>query len=109
MMVGGHRGASISLGYLQRHSRPEWLVFQMKTSSSYSYTSRSALPLFPLFLLDYRQKTTPEQAKMILNSQPQVSYALMDLMVKINAVNMEVFQVSHPPPFFHQADLSRFP
>ena len=30
---------------------------------------------------------------MILNSQPQVSYALMDLMVKINAVNMEVFQV----------------
>lgn len=31
---------------------------------------------------------------MILNSQPQVSYALMDLMVKINAVNMEIFQVS---------------
>ena len=30
---------------------------------------------------------------MILNSQPQVSYALMDLMVKINAVDMEVFQV----------------
>ena len=35
---------------------------------------------------------------MILNSQPQVSYALMDLMVKINAVNMEVFQVSYSPP-----------
>ena len=37
---------------------------------------------------------------MILNSQPQVSYALMDLMVKINAVNMEVFQVSYSPPLF---------
>ena len=35
---------------------------------------------------------------MILNSQPQVSYALMDLMVKINAVNMEVFQVRWPSP-----------
>lgn len=34
---------------------------------------------------------------MILNSQPQVSYALMDLMVKINAVNMEVFQVLWSP------------
>ncbi|KAF9651407.1 hypothetical protein BDM02DRAFT_3184656 [Thelephora ganbajun] len=43
-------------------------------------------------LLLHLKKTTPEQAKMILNSQPQVSYALMDLMVKINAVNMEVFQ-----------------
>ena len=36
---------------------------------------------------------------MILNSQPQVSYALMDLMVKINAVNMEIFQVLPSSPF----------
>ncbi|KAF9778146.1 hypothetical protein BJ322DRAFT_1114392 [Thelephora terrestris] len=43
-------------------------------------------------LLLHLKKTPPEQAKIILNSQPQVSYALMDLMVKINAVNMEVFQ-----------------
>ena len=27
----------------------------------------------------------------------------MDLMVKINAVNMEVFQVSYPPPFSYPA------
>jgi hypothetical protein len=45
---------------------------------------------------------------MILNSQPQVSYALMDLMVKINAVNMEVFQVLHSSPFPHQHGLTTF-
>lgn len=44
---------------------------------------------------------------MILNSQPQVSYALMDLMVKINAVNMEVFQVSHSYPFNSWYGLTR--
>jgi len=54
---------------------------------------------YPTLILNLRQKTTPEQAKLILNSQPQVSYALMDLMVKINAVNMEVFQVLYPSPF----------
>ena len=54
-----------------------------------------------------RQKTTPEQAKLILNSQPQVSYALMDLMVKINAVNMEVFQVLWPSPFISYLGLTR--
>jgi len=43
-------------------------------------------------LLLQLKKTTPEQARAILNSQPQVSYALMDLMVKLNAVNMDVFQ-----------------
>jgi len=53
---------------------------------------------------------------MILNSQPQVSYALMDLMVKINAVDMEVFQVLCSSPFslstnsdgFRQRTLSSF-
>ncbi|KAJ3992728.1 hypothetical protein F5050DRAFT_1786830 [Lentinula boryana] len=38
------------------------------------------------------KKTTPAAAKQILNSQPQIAYALMTLMVSINAVNFEVFQ-----------------
>ena len=43
---------------------------------------------------------------MILNSQPQVSYALMDLMVKINAVNMEIFQVLCSSPFLGQSEFT---
>lgn len=39
------------------------------------------------------KKTTPAAAKQILNSQPQIAYALMTLMVSMNAVNFEVFQV----------------
>ena len=39
------------------------------------------------------QKTTPEQARVILNAQPQIAYALMALMVNLNAINMEVTQV----------------
>ncbi|KAJ3839294.1 hypothetical protein EV361DRAFT_925665 [Lentinula raphanica] len=38
------------------------------------------------------KKTTPAAAKQILNSQPQIAYALMSLMVSLNAVNFEVFQ-----------------
>ncbi|KAJ3914402.1 hypothetical protein F5877DRAFT_82831 [Lentinula edodes] len=38
------------------------------------------------------KKTTPAAAKQILNSQPQIAYALMTLMVSMNAVNFEVFQ-----------------
>ncbi|KAJ3901405.1 hypothetical protein F5879DRAFT_968334 [Lentinula edodes] len=38
------------------------------------------------------KKTTPAAAKQILNSQPQIAYALMTLMVFMNAVNFEVFQ-----------------
>ncbi|OBZ68500.1 hypothetical protein A0H81_11624 [Grifola frondosa] len=45
-----------------------------------------------LELLLQLKKTTPEQARSILNSQPQISYALMAVMVNINAVNMEVVQ-----------------
>lgn len=39
------------------------------------------------------QKTTPDQARVILTAQPQISYALMALMVNLNAINMEVTQV----------------
>ncbi|KAE9401640.1 hypothetical protein BT96DRAFT_856375 [Gymnopus androsaceus JB14] len=38
------------------------------------------------------KKTTPAAAKQILNSQPQIAYALITLMVSMNAINLEVFQ-----------------
>ncbi|TFY67977.1 hypothetical protein EVG20_g3726 [Dentipellis fragilis] len=38
------------------------------------------------------QKATPDQARGILNSQPHISYGLIALMVKMNAINVEVFQ-----------------
>ncbi|KAG6891638.1 hypothetical protein C0992_001324 [Termitomyces sp. T32_za158] len=47
-----------------------------------------------LELLVQLKKTTPEAARAILNGQPQIAYALMTLMVKLNAVNFEVFQAS---------------
>ncbi|KAI0050609.1 hypothetical protein FA95DRAFT_1555530 [Auriscalpium vulgare] len=43
-------------------------------------------------LLLQLKKTTPDQAKGILNQQPQISYALIALMVKMNAVNVEVLE-----------------
>ncbi|KZT08641.1 uncharacterized protein LAESUDRAFT_735808 [Laetiporus sulphureus 93-53] len=45
-----------------------------------------------LELLLQLKKTTPEQARTILNSQPQIAYALMAVMVNINAVNMDIVQ-----------------
>ncbi|KAG6813714.1 hypothetical protein H0H92_008122 [Tricholoma furcatifolium] len=45
-----------------------------------------------LELLIQLKKTTPVAARAILNGQPQIAYALMTLMVKLNAVNFEVFQ-----------------
>ncbi|KAG6845573.1 hypothetical protein H0H87_007252 [Tephrocybe sp. NHM501043] len=45
-----------------------------------------------LELLLQLKKTTPDAARTILNAQPQIAYALMTLMVKMNAVNFEVFQ-----------------
>lgn len=43
------------------------------------------------------KKTTPAAAKQILNSQPQIAYALITLMVSMNAINLEVFQVEPHP------------
>lgn len=40
--------------------------------------------------------TTPDQARGILSAQPQIAYALMTLMVKLNVVNLEVLQVAMP-------------
>lgn len=45
-----------------------------------------------LELLLQLKKTTPAAARSILNGQPQIAYALMSLMVTMNAVNIDVFQ-----------------
>jgi len=45
-----------------------------------------------LELLLQLKKTTADSARTILNSQPQISYALITLMVNMNAVNVDVLQ-----------------
>ncbi|PSS29730.1 hypothetical protein PHLCEN_2v2878 [Hermanssonia centrifuga] len=45
-----------------------------------------------LELLLQLKKTTPDQTRAILNAQPQIAYALMAVMVNLNAVNIEVIQ-----------------
>lgn len=40
-----------------------------------------------------QQKTTPQQARSILASTPQIAYALVALMVKMNAIDVQVLQV----------------
>jgi cleavage stimulation factor subunit 2 len=42
----------------------------------------------------HSQRTAPDQAKAILNSQPQIAYALVALMVKIGIIDIPIFQVS---------------
>ncbi|EIM92403.1 uncharacterized protein STEHIDRAFT_164689 [Stereum hirsutum FP-91666 SS1] len=43
-------------------------------------------------LLLQLKKTSPAQARAILNAQPQIAYALIGIMIKMNAINVEVFQ-----------------
>ncbi|KAN0121616.1 hypothetical protein V8E52_003512 [Russula decolorans] len=38
------------------------------------------------------KRTTPDQAKGILNAQPQIAYALVALMVKIGIIDIPIFQ-----------------
>ncbi|PBK94800.1 hypothetical protein ARMGADRAFT_67042 [Armillaria gallica] len=45
-----------------------------------------------LELLLQLKKTTPVAAKQILNAQPQIAYALITLMVSMDAVDIDVFQ-----------------
>ncbi|KAI8981222.1 hypothetical protein BD414DRAFT_492026 [Trametes punicea] len=45
-----------------------------------------------LELLLTLKRTTPDEARTILNSQPQIAYALMTVMANIGAVKMEVVQ-----------------
>ncbi|KAL5533574.1 hypothetical protein ACEPAG_34 [Sanghuangporus baumii] len=45
-----------------------------------------------LELLVQLQKTTPEQARAILNAQPAIGYALVPLMAKMGILNLEVLQ-----------------
>ncbi|KAI0005526.1 hypothetical protein BJV74DRAFT_875451 [Russula compacta] len=47
------------------------------------------------------KRTTPDQAKAILHSQPQIAYALVALMVKIGIIDIPIFQVPFTFPFFH--------
>ncbi|KAH9486061.1 hypothetical protein JR316_0000125 [Psilocybe cubensis] len=53
-------------------------------------TNMAAEQLLELLLT--LKKTTPAAAKGILNSQPAIAYALITLMVSMNAINIEVFQ-----------------
>ena len=46
------------------------------------------------------QKTTPDQARAILSSQPAIAYGLINIMIKMNAVNVDVLQVSFYSPIF---------
>ncbi|KAJ6544169.1 hypothetical protein B0H19DRAFT_1169816 [Mycena capillaripes] len=43
-------------------------------------------------LLLQLKKTTPAAARQILNDRPQIAYALIALMVSMNAINFDVFQ-----------------
>lgn len=62
----------------------------MRATYSRDFLSRQCLP----------QRTTPNEAKTILNSQPQIAYALMAMMVNINAVKTEIVQVRfHVPQY----------
>ncbi|KAJ7476991.1 hypothetical protein B0H11DRAFT_2173919 [Mycena galericulata] len=45
-----------------------------------------------LELLLQLKKTTPGAARQILNDRPPIAYALITLMVSMNAINFEVFQ-----------------
>jgi cleavage stimulation factor subunit 2 len=45
-----------------------------------------------LELLLTLKKTTPQAARAILNAQPAIAYALITLMVSMNAISIEVFQ-----------------
>ncbi|KAF7330998.1 hypothetical protein MVEN_02440000 [Mycena venus] len=45
-----------------------------------------------LELLLTLKKTTPAAARQILNDRPQIAYALITLMVSMNAINFDVFQ-----------------
>ncbi|KAF7318118.1 hypothetical protein HMN09_00319800 [Mycena chlorophos] len=45
-----------------------------------------------LDLLLQLKRTTPQAAKQLLNSQPAIAYALISLMVSMNAIDVEVFQ-----------------
>ncbi|KAJ7062882.1 hypothetical protein C8F01DRAFT_1251682 [Mycena amicta] len=54
-----------------------------------------------LDLLLQLKRTTPQAAKQLLNSQPAIAYALISLMVSMNAIDIDVFQktlASHSAP-----------
>ena len=56
----------------------------------------SGTPVLPedqlLELLAQLQRTTPEQARTILNAQPGIGFALFPLMVRVGIVDIEILQ-----------------
>ncbi|KAF7331529.1 Abhydrolase-4 domain-containing protein [Mycena kentingensis (nom. inval.)] len=50
-----------------------------------------------LELMLHLKQATPAAAKQILNSQPQIAYKLISLMVSMNAIDIDVFQYSPHP------------
>ncbi|KAF7331547.1 hypothetical protein MKEN_00033800 [Mycena kentingensis (nom. inval.)] len=70
-----------------------------------------------LDLMLHLKQATPAAAKQILNSQPQIAYKLISLMVSMNAIDIDVFQktlAAHSakaaaPPMQAPAPLSAIP
>ncbi|KAH8111871.1 hypothetical protein DFH11DRAFT_1690140 [Phellopilus nigrolimitatus] len=62
-----------------------------------------------LELLTQLQKTTPDQARAILNAQPQIGYALVPLMVKLGIVNLEVLQNGYAGQYAHAPPPQPYP
>jgi hypothetical protein len=58
---------------------------------------------------EWSQRTTPDQAKAILNSQPQIAYALVALMVKMGIIDIPIFQVSLTLPYIRPVSDYSFP
>ncbi|CAA7265033.1 unnamed protein product [Cyclocybe aegerita] len=96
--------SSIAVVVLSEH-RAALVVKHPNTApfSQFTTTSRSRQPTQSmsnpniateqlLELLLTLKKTTPAAARGILNNQPAIAYALITLMVQMNAINIEVFQ-----------------
>ena len=64
------------------------LLIQLKVCKT--FTGRRLLPSLEHTAF---QRTTPDQARAILQVQPKIAYALMAVMVNLNAINVEVVQV----------------
>lgn len=73
-------------------------VYSRRTAHRAHARAQSACISIPITLIHVRpssaqQKTTPQQARSILTSTPQIAYALVGLMVKMNAIDVQVLQV----------------
>ncbi|KAI0067982.1 hypothetical protein BV25DRAFT_1818333 [Artomyces pyxidatus] len=60
-------------------------------------------------LLVQLKRAPPDQARSILNSQPQIAYSLITLMVKMNAINIEVLEKTLTAPGSRPNGVSQVP